>query len=61
MTDTDSLVYETRSDDPNFDVYSDMAAMPNTFDTSNYPRDHPLYKVQKGGYLHEGRKGWAHN
>ena len=37
-TDTDSLVLEVQTED----VYADMACNAYQYDTSNYPRDHPL-------------------
>ena len=43
-TDTDSLVYEIKTDD----VYSDFAVIaPNMMDFSNYPTDHFLFSPDK--------------
>ena len=39
MTDTDSLMYFIMTED----VYADIGEMLDQFDTSNYPRDHPLF------------------
>lgn len=39
MTDTDSLVYHIETDD----VYADMIADLDAYDTSDYPPDHPAY------------------
>ena len=39
FTDTDSLAYEIETDD----IYDDMARDSDRFDTSNYPKEHPLY------------------
>ena len=39
MTDTDSFCYHIHTED----VYKDMAGMDVEFDTSNYPKNHPLY------------------
>ena len=38
-TDTDSFLLEIETED----VYEDMAAEKHLYDTSNYPKDHPLY------------------
>ena len=38
-TDTDSLLLHIQTED----VYKDMAENSNLFDTSNYPKDSPLY------------------
>lgn len=38
-TDTDSLLMEIETED----VYKDMAENLFLYDTSNYPKDHPLY------------------
>ena len=38
-TDTDSLIYEIKTDD----VYQNMLQYLDSFDTSNYPKDHPCY------------------
>ena len=43
MTDTDSLVLEIRTKDVYEDIKDDI---PELFDTSNYPKDHPLYTEQ---------------
>jgi len=40
-TDTDSLLLHIQTDD----VYEDMKEHKNLYDTSNYPKDHPLYDV----------------
>jgi hypothetical protein len=42
FTDTDSLCYYLITDD----VYRDMLEYRRLLDTSNYPRDHPLYSVE---------------
>jgi hypothetical protein len=42
MTDTDSLVYKIDTED----VYKDMEEMSDVFDTSDYPKDHPLYSTK---------------
>ena len=40
MTDTDSFVFEIKTED----VYNDIKAdVLERFDTSNYPKDHPIY------------------
>jgi hypothetical protein len=39
MTDTDSLVYHIQTED----VYADMCAHLDDYDTSGYPPDHPAY------------------
>ena len=39
FTDTDSLCYEITTPD----IYKDMQADKDLFDTSDYPKDHPLY------------------
>lgn len=39
FTDTDSLTYQIKTDD----LYQDMLEDQDLFDTSNYPREHPLY------------------
>lgn len=39
MTDTDSLVYHIKTKD----VYKDMESINDMLDTSDYPKDHPLY------------------
>jgi hypothetical protein len=41
FTDTDSLCYHLATDD----VYRDMLEYRHLLDTSNYPRDHPLYSA----------------
>ena len=38
-TDTDSLLLQIQTDD----VYADIAANADEYDTSNYPKNHPLY------------------
>ena len=47
MTDTDSLVYEIRSPDPNYDLYRDLASpeLYDHFDFSDYPTTHPLHSA----------------
>jgi hypothetical protein len=45
--DTDSLVYEIRTND----VYRDMLANQNDFDTSNYPQDHMCYDTRNARVL----------
>ncbi|MEW8545740.1 MAG: hypothetical protein AB2693_19640 [Candidatus Thiodiazotropha sp.] len=40
-TDTDSLLLEIKTED----VYNDMTEHANLYDTSNYPKDHPLYSM----------------
>lgn len=42
MTDTDSLVYELKSEDIN----KEMKDIQYLFDYSDYPKDHPLYSVE---------------
>lgn len=42
MTDTDSLVYNIKTED----VYKDMGEMSAVFDTSDYPKEHPLYSIK---------------
>jgi hypothetical protein len=42
FTDTDSLYYHLITDD----VYRDMLEYRNLLDTSNYPRDYPLYSIE---------------
>ena len=41
FTDTDSLTYQIQTDD----LYKDMEHDLDLYDTSNYPREHPLYSV----------------
>eukprot|EP00873_Tetraselmis_striata_P036331 jgi/Tetstr1/456595/TSEL_004129.t1 len=43
FTDTDSLCYHIETDD----VYADMGQMAGHFDTSGYPKEHPLYSAAK--------------
>lgn len=45
MTDTDSLVYEISSDDPQYDMYKDLESIKSEFDFSDYPKSHPLYST----------------
>lgn len=45
MTDTDSLVYEISSKDPNYDLYADLSNVKEHFDFSDYPDTHPLYST----------------
>ena len=40
-TDTDSLLIEIQTED----VFADMAATADLYDTSDYPKDHPLYSA----------------
>ena len=40
-TDTDSLILEIQTED----VYQDMQETPWVYDTSNYPKEHPLYSI----------------
>ena len=40
-TDTDSLLIEIQTEN----VYADMAATADLYDTSDYPKDHPLYSA----------------
>ena len=40
-TDTDSLLLEIQTED----VYKDMAASADLYDTSDYPQDHPLHST----------------
>ena len=42
-TDTDSLVLEIQTED----VYAEMTRNANQYDTSNYPKNHPLYSTAK--------------
>ena len=41
FTDTDSLLYEVKTDN----IYNDMALQMHHYDTSDYPEDHPLYST----------------
>ncbi|KAG8236630.1 hypothetical protein J437_LFUL016463 [Ladona fulva] len=41
-TDTDSLIYEIKTEDINKDMLENL----DDFDTSNYPQDHPCYSTQ---------------
>eukprot|EP00965_Chrysotila_dentata_P053883 1787769-Pleurochrysis_carterae.AAC.1 len=43
LTDTDSFVFAIKTQD----WYKDMAEMKHHFDTSNYPKDHPLYSSKR--------------
>jgi hypothetical protein len=43
FTDTDSLCYHVTTDD----IYADMAADIDLYDTSNFDADHPLYSKKK--------------
>jgi len=43
MTDTDSLVYEISSNDPQYDMYKDLESIKSEFDFSDYPKEHPLH------------------
>eukprot|EP00965_Chrysotila_dentata_P166274 5489267-Pleurochrysis_carterae.AAC.1 len=43
LTDTDSFVFAIKTQD----WYKDMAEMQHHFDTSNYPKDHPLYSSKR--------------
>ena len=42
-TDTDSLLQEIETED----VYKDMAEERDLYDTSDYPKEHPLYTRQQ--------------
>jgi hypothetical protein len=41
MTDTDSLVYQIKTED----IYQDMKESSDVYDTSDYPKDHALYST----------------
>jgi hypothetical protein len=41
FTDTDSLLYEVKTDD----IFKDMQSMIHLFDTSDYQKDHPCYST----------------
>jgi len=41
-TDTDSLLVEIQTED----IYADMAKNSDLYDTSDYPKDHPLYSTK---------------
>jgi hypothetical protein len=43
LTDTDSFVLYIKTDD----VYKDMSEMIKHYDTSNYPKDHPLFTNER--------------
>ena len=47
-SDTDSLLLEIHTED----VYADMAAHAELYDTCNYPKDHPLHSVKN-------RRSWV--
>jgi len=47
FTDTDSLCYHVETGD----IYRDMSEMITEFDTSNYPKDHPLYSKARAKKL----------
>jgi hypothetical protein len=47
FTDTDSLCYHIQTED----LYKDMLGDLDAFDTSNYPKDHPLYSTINGKVL----------
>lgn len=47
MTDTDSLMYEVQTRD----IYEDMHADLDMFDTSDYPKDHKLYSEKNKKFL----------
>lgn len=44
MTDTDSLMYWIKTEQ---DIYVDMKHNKKYFDTSNYPREHPLFDLKR--------------
>ena len=46
-SDTDSILAEVRTED----IYSDIAADIANYDTSNYPKDHPLYSTTNNKVL----------
>ena len=46
-TDTDSLLIVIQTED----VYADMAATADLYDTSDYPKDHPLYSATNKNVL----------
>ena len=47
FTDTDSLAYEIRSRD----VVTELETIKHLLDTSNYPKDHPLYSNENAKVL----------
>ena len=46
-TDTDSFIYHIQT----LDLYKDMAKNVDTYDTSDYPTDHPLYSKKNSKLL----------
>jgi hypothetical protein len=47
FTDTDSLCYELQTED----VFQDMARIRHELDTSDYPKDHPLFSLKNAKVL----------
>jgi hypothetical protein len=49
VPDTDSLLMHIETED----IYADIAAEPNEYDTSDYPDDHPLTRTpcQQGPWI----------
>jgi hypothetical protein len=47
FTDTDSLCYELQTED----VFEDMARLRDHLDTSDYPKDHPLFSLKNAKVL----------
>ena len=47
FTDTDSLCYHIKTED----LYQDMEDMQEYFDTSNYPKEHPLFSMENAKSL----------
>ena len=58
-TDTDSFIYEIKTDDVYEDIHADV---PTMFDTSAYPEDHPAGlpsdNEQESARFNEGRDLW---
>jgi len=54
-TDTDSLLLEIQTED----IYKDMAEDIDLYDTSNYPKDHPLYSDKNIKVLGKMKDGCA--
>ena len=46
MTDTDSLVYNVKSDKHDFDLYAELKKDSELYDFSNYKKDHPCYDAK---------------
>jgi len=44
--DTDSLIINFYKDDILFDIYKELEKIKDTLDTSDYPKDHPLYSTK---------------